>query len=418
MTSTRIRGISPDKTDCFSTEELPKSLQLKYPPEKPFPTSILSPSAYNDARGRNGEIPDKSISSLLFSYPEYENQAGHFCSSGFLFACFLRALVCKRLTDNANGPSPVWTALGQRATGLDTCVNAAEYLIRRPAMSTVCLRDLIYNDLIARGKTEAIAKEWGSVAAEFEQVCGLKESYTRTDVTAFLARLRQRGLLQSTINKDLKALKLLAEIQHWGEGPQGRDFPKLSLKRVSPDEIRRTILSKESIGSMITMGKQGLLSTTELCFLALATTYGLRRVEMMRLNPSSFPDEHHLIVDTAKGGSKTTHLIPPQIAPYLSGFRHFEADSLSHMFHRIARKCGLDTGIGYGWHSIRRSLATELILLEASSLNVLRFMRWSDASTRGEFGMLVIYAKKDQARIDEQIFAMHPFLGFWGSPKD
>ncbi|MBA7669018.1 hypothetical protein ES703_77143 [subsurface metagenome] len=135
---------------------------------------------------------------------------------------------------------------------------------------------------------------------------------------------------------------------------------------------------------------------------------------MTRLKPSSFPDEHHLIVDTAKGGSRTTHLIPPQIAPYLGCFKHYEADSLTHMFHRIARKCGLDTGAGYGWHSLRRSLATELIMSEASALNVLRFMRWSDASTRGEFGMLTIYAKKDQGRIDNDIFSIHPFLSYWG----
>ncbi len=276
------------------------------------------------------------------------------------------------------------------------------------------LKELIYNDLIARGKTEAVAKEWGAVAAEFEKVCGEKESYSRADVTAFLAHLRKRGILQSTINKDLKAIKLLAEIQHWGAGPEGKDFPKLTLRRVSPDEIRRTILSKETIGTMITMGKQGLLKDTELCFLALATTYGLRRIEMTRLGSASFPDGK-LIVDTAKGGSKTTHLIPPQIAPYLASFRHYEADSLTHMFHRMAGKCGIDTKAGYGYHSIRRSLATELILTDASALNVLRFMRWSDASTRGEFGMLAIYAKKDQARIDQQTFAMHPFLPYWGS---
>jgi len=269
------------------------------------------------------------------------------------------------------------------------------------------LKELVYNDLMARGKTEPVAKEWAAVAAEFEQVCGTKESYARTEVTAFLTHLRKRGILQSTIDKDLKAIKLLAQIQGW-------EFPKLSLRRVSPDEIRRTILSKDSIGSLITLGTQGLLSDTELCYLALATTYGLRRVEMVRLKPSSFPNEHHLIVDTAKGGSKTTHLLPPQIVPYLASFRHYEADTLTHMFHRIAQKAGLSTGAGYGWHSIRRSLATELTLSEASALNVLRFMRWSDASTRGEFGMLVIYAKKDQERIDEEIFKIHPFLPYWG----
>ncbi len=292
------------------------------------------------------------------------------------------------------------------------------------------LREIIYNDLAARGKTDAIAKEWGAVAAEFERVCGEKKRYTRTDVTAFLAHLRKRGLLQNTIDKDLKAIKLLSEIQHWGEGPQGSDFPKLSLKRVSPDEIRRTILSKETIGSMITLGKQGILKNNELCFLALSTTYGLRRVEMVRLQPLSFTwkiiqvprgngegfDEYPgtIIIHTAKGGSKTIQLIPPEIAPYLTSFKHREADSLTHMFHRIAEKCGVNTASGYGYHSIRRSLATEMILSEASALNVLRFMRWSDASTRGEFGMLAIYAKKDQQRIDRDIFRLHPFLRYWG----
>ena len=279
------------------------------------------------------------------------------------------------------------------------------------------LKEIVYNELMGLGKTEAVAKEWGAVAAEFEQVCGEKESYTRTDVITFLTHLRKRGLKQNTIEKDLKAIKVVARVQGWGAGPKGEDFPKLQLRRVRPDEVRRTILSKETLGSMITLGKQGLLKDIELCYLALATTYGLRRVEMMRLKPSSFPDEHHLIVDTAKGGSRTTHLIPPQITPYLSCFRRYEADSLTHMFHRIARKCGLKTGAGYGWHSIRRSLATELILSEASHLNVSRFMRWSDASVKGEFAMLAIYAKKDQDRIDEDIFRIHPFLSFWGASE-
>jgi len=61
-----------------------------------------------------------------------------------------------------------------------------------------------------------------------------------------------------------------------------------------------------------------------------------------------------------------------------------------------------------------RRLATELLLSDVSALNILRFMRWSDASLKGEFGMLTIYAKKDQVRIDEEIFRIHPFLPYWG----
>lgn len=267
------------------------------------------------------------------------------------------------------------------------------------------LRELIYNDLMARGKTEAIAKEWGAVAAEFEQVCGQKESYARADITAFLAHLRKRKLLQSTIDKDLKSIKLLSEIQGW-------DFPKLSLKRVSPDDIKRPILSKEDVRSLIQVGKV-LLNDVELCYLALSTVYGLRRVELARLTPSDFTPET-VTVRTAKGGRTTTHLIPPQIAPYLRAFKPYQNDTLTHIFHRLMVKVGLKATGGFGWHSIRRALATEFVLGGASALNVLRFMRWADASTRGEFGMLAIYVQKNQARIDQEIFAMHPFLPYWG----
>ncbi len=244
------------------------------------------------------------------------------------------------------------------------------------------------------------------MVAEFEQVCGEKKSYAREDLTTFLVHLRERGLRQTTINKYLKVIKLLAQIQGW-------QFPELSLKRINPDEIRRPILSKEAIGRMIILGRQHLLSDTEFCYLALATTYGLRRAELARLNSTSFLNGSQLVVNTAKGGSKTTHIIPSQIAPYLASFRHYESDSLTRVFHRIAQKSGLNIGAGYGWHSIRRSLATELILSDASALNVLRFMRWSEVSTRGGFGMLTIYAKKDQERVDTDILKLHPFLPYW-----
>lgn len=267
------------------------------------------------------------------------------------------------------------------------------------------MRELVYKDLVARGKTLAIAKEWSAVAAQFEQVCGFKKEYTRADVTTFLVYLRKRKLLQTTIEKDLKAIKLLSQIQDW-------DFPKLSLKRTSPDDIKRPTFDKEHIRSLIMMGK-ALLNDAELCYLALSTTYGLRRVEMARLSSSDLAP-NRLTVHTAKGGRATTHLIPAEVAPYLKAFKPCRDDTLTHMFHRIMIKTGIKATGGYGWHSIRRALATELVLTDASALNVLRFLRWADASTQRELGMLAIYAKKDQERIDEEIFKIHPFLPYWG----
>jgi hypothetical protein len=268
------------------------------------------------------------------------------------------------------------------------------------------LRELIYNDLIGRGRTSAVAKEWGAIAAELERVCTYKEKYTRADITAFLVHLRKRGLTQNTINKDLKVIRLLSQIQGW-------ELPKLSMRPVSPDEIQRPILEKDQVISLILTGKR-LLPPSWLSHLVLATTYGLRRIEMVRFKPIDLNlTSKTLTVHTAKGGIKTTHLVFDEIAPYLEAFQPYKEDSLTHMFHKMMVKTGFRASGGFGWHSIRRALVTELILSGTSALNVLRFMRWSDGSARGDFGMLTIYAKKDQARIDEEISTIHPFLPYW-----
>ena len=87
---------------------------------------------------------------------------------------------------------------------------------------------------------------------------------------------------------------------------------------------------------------------------------------------------------------------------------------MSLVFRRIIRKLGITLpGDNYGWHAIRRALATKLVSTDVSLLNLLRFMRWSDASLKGEFGMLAIYAKRNQEEIDRSIFKVHPFLSVW-----
>ena len=272
-------------------------------------------------------------------------------------------------------------------------------------------RELVYNDLMGRQRTEAVAKEWGAIAAEFEEVCGYKESYNRADVVKFLAHLRKRQLALTTIMKNLKVLRLIAQIQPERWPKEG--FPKVSLPRVKEQDITRTIFTKKQVISLIQMGRQ-LLEPMELCYLALATTYGLRRQEMCKPKPPQFEDGKVVIYTVHGASEKTTHLVPPEIAPYLENFQPYGPDWLSHVFLRILGRVGIRVGADYGWHSIRRSLATELIRSEASALNVMRFMRWSEASLRGEFGMLAIYAKKDQARIDKDIFKIHPFLPYWG----
>jgi len=211
---------------------------------------------------------------------------------------------------------------------------------------------------------------------------------------------------QSSINARLKALRLLCQIQNWDGG-----FPRLAMPRVKNSEVNRPIFATDQVVHIITKARE-VCSERELGFLGAASVYGLRREEIGTLEVS----DGHVKVHTAKDGEVTLQIIPDAIKGYMKGYRACkDVRYMTRVFQRIMSKVGLELDRGYGWHSIRRALATELALRDVSALNIVRFMRWSDASVKGEFGMLVIYARREQAKIDKCIFQVHPFLGCWSS---
>jgi hypothetical protein len=264
--------------------------------------------------------------------------------------------------------------------------------------------ELVYDDLIARGKQVETAKRWRALVQRFEDCCGTKDSYDRADVIKFIAELRKEGTKQSSINARLKALRLLCQIQNWDGG-----FPRLAMPKVKNSEVSRPAFNVEEVSHMIRKAKE-VCSERELSFLAAASVYGLRREEMGSLEVR----DSVVKVNAAKGGEATFQIIPDAIKDYMKGYRACnDVRHITRVFHSIISKVGLEVSKGYGWHSIRRALATELVLRDVSALNILRFMRWSDAGVKGEFGMLVIYARCEQDKIDKSIFEVHPFLPAW-----
>jgi len=238
----------------------------------------------------------------------------------------------------------------------------------------------------------------------FEVCCGIKDSYDRADVVKFIAELRKEGMKQNSINARLKALRLLCQIQNWDGG-----FPRLSMPKVKDSEVSRPVFTAEEVVHIIRKAKE-VCSEGELAFLAASTAYGLRREELGTLEVR----DGVVKVNGAKGGEVTFQIIPDAIKDYMKGYRACkDVRYMTRVFQSIISKVGLEVNRGYGWHSIRRALATELALRDVSAMNILRFMRWSDTSLKGEFGMLVIYAKREQAKIDKSIFDVHPFLSAW-----
>jgi len=224
----------------------------------------------------------------------------------------------------------------------------------------------------------------------------------------FVAELRQEGMKQSSINSRLKALRLLCQIQNWDSG-----FPRLAMPKVKDSDVSRPVFTADEVVHIISKAKE-VCNERELAFLTAASVYGLRREEIGTLEVN----DGVVKVDTAKGGEATFQIIPDEIKDYMKGYRACrDVRYMTRVFQRIMSKVGLEVNRGYGWHSIRRALATELVLRDVSVLNILRFMRWSDGSMKSEFGMPVIYAKRDQDKIDKSIFKVHPFLSAWSSSQ-
>lgn len=275
---------------------------------------------------------------------------------------------------------------------------------------------LVYQDLIARGRKEATARRWRTIVQRFEACCGVKDNYGRSDVIKFLAELRSNGMKQNSINTMIRPIKLLCEVQNWKDG-----FPRLSMPKVRRSDINRPRFSFEQVEYLIRQARtlrndkgEPVCSERELAYLAAATTYGLRREEIGTLEIF----DGYVRVNTVKGGEVTTHLVPPGIKCYLTGYRGVgDVKYLTRLFWNIVDKVGLSLDAGYGWHSIRRALTTELANMDIAAMKVLRFMRWSDAMLQREFGMLAIYAAGEQADIDQYIFEIHPFLKFWNGVK-
>jgi hypothetical protein len=260
--------------------------------------------------------------------------------------------------------------------------------------------------LIARGRQVETARRWRALVQRFEACCGAKDSYNRADVVKFVAELRQEGMKQSSINGRLKALRLLCQIQNWDGG-----FPRLAMPKVKNSEVNRPLFTTDQVVDIISRARE-VCTEREVSFLAAASVYGLRPEEVGTLEVS----DGHVKVHTAKNGEATSQMIPDAIKDYMKGYRACkDVRYMTRVFQRIMSKVGLEVDRGYGWHSIRRALVTELALRDVSALNIVRFMRWCDSRVKGEFGMLMVYARCEQEKIDRSIFEVHPFLSAWSS---
>jgi len=296
--------------------------------------------------------------------------------------------------------------------------------------------DLAHSSPATQKARAAYARRWLNFASDFPP-----EQWDRNLVQRFMAQMEKEGYAAGTrrniydiVRSTFAAAKLVWEAEKHvvvaGIDPKNpsavpellkllmtsppawpmvrRDGPVVTVR----DEVKPA-LTIEEIEAMIRTVKDGSLGTAAACFLALATTYGLRREEMRRLEPGDLDYSGGTIfINTAKGGDPRTHMLAEEILPYVKQHDFGEVHPLfniSWLYKLIETRAGVRHSDGNGFHAIRRRL--DAILMDELPVPAVRlFLRWK---MRASSDMPLRYYSKDLAENDAEALTVNPFLGVW-----
>ena len=249
---------------------------------------------------------------------------------------------------------------------------------------------------------------------------GLKDNQapTDSDFRRYFIRRRQEGISERTLRKEFFHLKKLALANNWPFPFEKDDTP------YPEDEAQSHPLLPEQVEQLIKA--RAKLSNAERFYLAVATTWIVRREELSRIKKRDY-DGETFVIHHAKHGRIVKHNIPDALKQVFADYRPKEHNpsALSIMFRRICAKANLDHEKGYGWHSIRHTLTTLIAArLPQNSLDpalIADYSGWSRRSMGSFFGgvaMVGVYRHPeildtDPYGLDKVIYSVHPFLPLW-----
>lgn len=248
-------------------------------------------------------------------------------------------------------------------------------------------------------------------------------------VEGWTARRRRERYASGSIAFEWRVIRrlFLANKLEW-------PFHRGDAPPVNQSEVRAPRLDDETVERIVraAMASERSYDAT---LLALSTTYGLRREEMHTMRPENLRNGL-LYVETAKHGRQRYHVVPEEIAPWVGrwGFqRPLSLSTISNTFLRLRTEAGFkrtehrgdveDEGEGISFHSIRRSLAHHLRAAKLPDNVINSYLRWkpygsmldrySSANEVVGIGRRRAEMPSMDTEVDEQVFAVHPFLKFW-----
>ena len=224
-------------------------------------------------------------------------------------------------------------------------------------------------------------------------------------VLVFLDKREKAGDKPLTLKMRFYALKYLFKLYN---APWTLTEREVFSTRERRQRLPQPWFRKEEVIDIIAKARK-TCNPQELAMLAISTTYGCRRSELadIRITDLDFKGKT-ITIYARKGGRVATQYLPDEIIPYLSKYDFPKISDLrvSQIINRILEKTVGPKG-GYGWHSIRRSLATELKNAGVDDGDIYSFMRWSTGS------ILATYIQVEPKQNKEKIFPKHPFTYLW-----
>lgn len=263
--------------------------------------------------------------------------------------------------------------------------------------------DQLRQDLLGMGLAATTIAGYSAIAQKFLK--GVSGQPDRHTVLKHLGDLRTINAPANTRNVHYYALRALFNSQGWA-------FDVPPPRGGNEEEINRPILSRDQVLSMIRWTRaEG--SPEQQAYLALSTTFGLRRCELSQLTDTNF-DDGKLMVWTQHRGTPRKHTMPDAVDRVVSSLQVWEPLSASYasmLIKTIFIQSGQGFQKGFGWHSIRRALFTELLSANVNLLVAMRFMRWKIERT--PIRMADVYANFADGQEDQIVFESHPFLQGW-----
>jgi len=248
---------------------------------------------------------------------------------------------------------------------------------------------------------------YSEFALRFAKFTRKQDAFTEEDALSFIDHLIGEGYSDTSVRWTFYALKRVYKAVG---SPFTVTLEDLPLGRHGA--VHRPVLSPDEVAGLIAFTRR-CGSKAERFYLAMSTTFGLRRVELSRLSEESF-GEGTVLIDTAKHGAPRTHLIPNEIKPVIrdalqANALGYSISGLTAMFRELHHKAGLKRDGALGWHSIRRALDTQLLDAGLNYYSVRDFLRWRSSPS----DMPALYHHSNPTDVDLAVFAVHPYVAYW-----